>query len=79
MHPLDTVIRAALDVLAKFGPTADPLSLAAAEQAIEAGADPALLVVASGEGTPTVLIAMCHPDGQIDPIATVHVAPVELQ
>lgn len=79
MRSLDTLIRAALEVLADFAPTADAEALAAAARAIKAGADPALVVVATGEGAPAVLVAMRHPDGLLVPIATVRCAPVALQ
>ena len=79
MHPLDALTHAALAVLADFAPTADPEALAAAARAIKAGADPALVVVATGEGTPAVLVAMRHPDGLLVPIATVQCAPATLQ
>lgn len=70
--PLPDLTRAALAVLSAWGRAASAKVLAAADEALAAGGEPAVAVVATKDGLPEIVLCMRAPDGVLIPFATAH-------
>lgn len=68
---LASTIQGALAVLASWTRACSPRVLAALSEAIEAGAEPALVVTATHAGTPEMHIAARTPEGVVVLVARV--------